>query len=277
MHGKILKVVSNDLYGNATDKKVVVFACFNHLKYMNKYIIFTYMGEYDKNILYYGSIHEKGKTIVIFKVRKEEEGYINKFREDYLNDTVNDREFQILDIGMMEGVEIVSSTKIEYDKLSLLDKKSIQRLNNVEAEENNNKKPVFLYVLLVILIGLLGGITYLYNTYDGSSNDKKLVCYLDKYDNTIMVSYSEERSILYNKNNKIISITINDKYVFDEMDKYNEFKDNKKEQEYFKKDGTFKYDDNLLMLTISYKGDSVIDNIGEMKSYLESEGYSCKE
>lgn len=277
MHGKILKVVSNDLYGNATDKKVVVFACFNHLKYMNKYIIFTYMGEYDKNILYYGSIHEKNKTIVIFKVRKEEEGYINKFREDYLNDTVNDREFQILDIGMMEGVEIVSSTKIEYDKLSLLDKKSIQRLNNVEAEENNNKKPVFLYVLLVILIGLLGGITYLYNTYDGSSNDKKLVCYLDKYDNTIMVSYSEERSILYNKNNKIISITINDKYVFDEMDKYNEFKDNKKEQEYFKKDGTFKYDDSKLMLIVSYKKDSIIDNIEEMKSYLDGEGYSCKE
>lgn len=277
MHGKILKVVSNDLYGNATDKKVVVFVCFNHLKYMNKYIMFTYMDEYDKNILYYGSIYEKGKTIVIFKVRKEEEGYINKFREDYLNDIVNDKEYQILDISMMEGVEIVSFTEVEYDKLSLLDKKSIQRLNNIEAEENNNKKPVFLYVLLVILIILLGGITYLYFTDDGSSNDKKLVCSIDKYDNTVMVNYKEERNILYNKKNKIVSITINDKYIFDDVDKYNEFKDNKKEQEYFKKDGTFKYDDNLLMLMISYKGDSVIDNIGEMKSYLESEGYSCKE
>lgn len=277
MHGKILKVVSNDLYGNATDKKVAVFVCFNHLKYMNKYIMFTYMGEYDKNILYYGSIYEKGKTIVIFKVRKEEEEYINKFREDYLNDIVNDKEYQILDIGMMEGVEIVSSTEVEYDKLSLLDKKSIQRLNNIEAEENNNKKPVFLYVLLVILIVLLGGITYLYFTDDGSSNDKKLVCSIDKYDNTVMVNYKEERNILYNKKNKIVSITINDKYIFDDVDKYNEFKDNKKEQECFKKDGTFKYDDNLLMLMISYKGDSVIDNIGEMKSYLESEGYSCKE
>lgn len=277
MHGKILKVVSNDLYGNATDKKVAVFVCFNHLKYMNKYIMFTYMGEYDKNILYYGSIYEKGKTIVIFKVRKEEEEYINKFREDYLNDIVNDKEYQILDIGMMEGVEIVSFTEVEYDKLSLLDKKSIQRLNNIEAEENNNKKPVFLYVLLVILIVLLGGITYLYFTDDGSSNDKKLVCSIDKYDNTVMVNYKEERNILYNKKNKIVSITINDKYIFDDVDKYNEFKDNKKEQEYFKKDGTFKYDDNLLMLMISYKGDSVIDNMGEMKSYLESEGYSCKE
>ena len=235
------------------------------------------MDEYDKNILYYGSIYEKGKTIVIFKVRKEEEGYINKFREDYLNDIVNDKEYQILDISMMEGVEIVSFTEIEYDKLSLLDKKSIQRLNNIEAEENNNKKPVFLYVLLVILIVLLGGITYLYFTDDGSSNDKKLVCSIDKYDNTVMVNYKEERSILYNKKNKIVSITINDKYIFDDVDKYNEFKDNKKEQEYFKKNGTFKYDDNLLMLMISYKGDSVIDNIGEMKSYLESEGYSCKE
>ena len=277
MHGKILKVVSNDLYGNATDKKVAVFVCFNHLKYMNKYIMFTYMDEYDKNILYYGSIYEKGKTIVIFKVRKEEEGYINKFREDYLNDIVNDKKYQILDISMMEEVEIVSFTEVEYDKLSLLDKKSIQQLNNIETEKNNNKKPVFLYVLLVILIVLLGGITYLYFTDDGSSNDKKLVCSIDKYDNTVMVNYKEERNILYNKKNKIVSITINDKYIFDDVDKYNEFKDNKKEQEYFKKDGTFKYDDNLLMLMISYKGDSVIDNIGEMKSYLESEGYSCKE
>lgn len=277
MHGKILKVVSNDLYGNATDKKVVVFACFNHLKYMNKYIMFTYMGEYDKNILYYGSIHEKDKTIVIFKVRKEEEEYINKFREDYLAGTVNDSEYQILDISMMEGVEIVSSTEIECDKLALLDEKSIRHSSNIELEENDTKKPVFLYVLLVVLIALLGGITYLYFTDDGSSNDKELVCSIDKYDNTIMVNYNEERSILYNRNNKIISVTINDKYVFDDIDKYNEFKDNKKEQEYFKKNGTFKYDDSKLMLMVSYKDDNIIDNIEEMKSYLESEGYSCKE
>ena len=52
MHGKILKIASNDLYGNATDKKVVVFVCFNHLKYMNKYIIFSYLGEYNEKRLY---------------------------------------------------------------------------------------------------------------------------------------------------------------------------------------------------------------------------------
>lgn len=277
MHGKILKVVSNDLYGNATDKKVVVFACFNHLKYMNKYIMFTYMGEYDKNILYYGSIHEKNKTIVIFKVRPEEEGYINKFREDYLMGIVNDSEYQILDISMMEGVEIVSSTEIECDKLALLEEKSIQRLSNIELEEQDTKKPIFLYVLLVILIVLLGGVTYLYFTDDGSSNDKEMVCSTDKFDNTIMVNYSEERNILYNRNNKIVSITINDKYVFDEETKYNEFKDNKKEQEYFKKNGTFKYDDSKLMLIVSYREDSIIDDIEEMKSYLENNGYSCKE
>ena len=34
MNGKILKIASNDLYGNATDRTVSVFAAFNHLKYI---------------------------------------------------------------------------------------------------------------------------------------------------------------------------------------------------------------------------------------------------
>ena len=48
MNGKILKISSNDLYGNVDERQVVVFACFNHIKYMNKYILFTFLGEYDK-------------------------------------------------------------------------------------------------------------------------------------------------------------------------------------------------------------------------------------
>ena len=48
MNGKILKVSSNDLYGNVDDRMVAVFAAFNHKKYMNKYVIFTYDGEFAK-------------------------------------------------------------------------------------------------------------------------------------------------------------------------------------------------------------------------------------
>ena len=39
MKGKILKISSNDLYGNTDDRLVAVYACFTQKKYMNKYII----------------------------------------------------------------------------------------------------------------------------------------------------------------------------------------------------------------------------------------------
>ena len=42
MYGKVLKIANNDLYGNVDDRKVSVFAVFTHIKYMNKYIIFSF-------------------------------------------------------------------------------------------------------------------------------------------------------------------------------------------------------------------------------------------
>ena len=35
MNGKILKISNNDLYGNVDDRKVSVYAMFNHLKYIS--------------------------------------------------------------------------------------------------------------------------------------------------------------------------------------------------------------------------------------------------
>ena len=161
MHGKILKIASNDLYGNATDKKVVVFVCFNHLKYMNKYIIFSYLGEYNEKRLYYGSVHEKDKSLVIFGVRDKEIQYIDKFRMQYESGKIDNEEYQIIDIDKMEKVEIVSSNSIEYDKLQELEDMSIKK-EIVSDNEEVRRKPIFLYFLLIILILLGVGITYLY-------------------------------------------------------------------------------------------------------------------
>ena len=47
MAGKVLKVVSNDLYGNVDDRILSIYACFKHIKYMNNYVVFTFNKVYN--------------------------------------------------------------------------------------------------------------------------------------------------------------------------------------------------------------------------------------
>ena len=49
------------------------------LLYSNLYILFTFLGEYDKKKLYYGSVHMKDNSVVVFSVKENVFGYIDKF------------------------------------------------------------------------------------------------------------------------------------------------------------------------------------------------------
>ena len=162
MNGKILKISSNDLYGNVDDRKVAVFAAFNHLKYMNKYVIFTYEEEFDKKKLYYGSVHLKNNSLVVFSVNESTKKYIDTFIDGYLTNTLDPKEYQIIDISNIEKAELVSYKEKDFDKLNELDKLSIMRIEENPEETTSNKKNIFLYFLLIIMIILLGGVTYLY-------------------------------------------------------------------------------------------------------------------
>lgn len=279
MNGKILKISSNDLYGNVDERQVVVFACFNHIKYMNKYVLFTFLGEYDKKKLYYGSIHMKENSLVVFSVKDNVFGYIDKFKNEYIDGKIDVSEYEVLDISKMEKVELVSYNEMEFDKLKELEDISIMKTSTESVVEvDKEKKPVFLYILLFILILLLIGITYLYlRPDDFVIKNRNLVCEKNKYNMELDMKYLENRVVLFDRNDKLKKIEINDSYVFDDIDLYNEFKDNEREKDYFKIDGTFKYIDENLELKIIYQDKSIIDNYDEMKNYLVNEGYDCVE
>ena len=200
MAGKILKIVSNDLYGNVDERKVVVFASFLHTKYMNNYVVFSFLGEYDKKKLCYGSIHLKKDSLVIFSVKDNVKKYIDEFLNEYENDNVEN--FEILNIDNIEKVELVSYSEMEYNKLELLDQKSISRIVN-KKEEITKKKPVFLYVLIFILILFGLGLTVLYFYPElFTIKYRELVCTDNLYDQELMLNYDIEKDIKFDKNNK---------------------------------------------------------------------------
>ena len=74
----------------------VVFACFEHTKYMNNYAIFSFLGEYDKKKLCYGSIHMKKDSVVIFSVKDIVKPYIDEFINEYENNKIENFKNQVL-------------------------------------------------------------------------------------------------------------------------------------------------------------------------------------
>ncbi len=278
MNGKILKVASNDLYGNADDRQVAVFAVFNHKKYMNKYIIFAFESATGEKKLCLGSVHLKDNSLVIFEIRKDEVKYVMDFVSQYVQGTVNSKEYEIISINKISKAELVSYNQEDYDKLSELDKISIKRVA-ANSEEESYKSPVFLYGLLVFLIFALIGITYVYfNPEILEVELKQLSCTMENgFDEKTELNYSSEILAKFNRDDKLKMLKQVDIYKFDDKDTYYDFKDNNKESIYFKAEGGYKYNDNDLELRIIYDDKLIIENYKEVLNYLKNGGYSCVE
>ena len=116
MNGKILKISSNDLYGNVDDRRLSVFAAFNHLKYANRYVIFAFTDELANKKLCYGSLHLKDNSIVIFNTSEANLTYIDPFIEECINGNIDSKEYEILDISKIEKAELVSYNTKDYCK-----------------------------------------------------------------------------------------------------------------------------------------------------------------
>lgn len=268
--------MSNDLYGNVDDRKVSVFACFEDTKYMNNYVIFAFEGEYEKNRLYYGSVHLKSNSIVIFSIKESEKKIIDKFIQEYLESKLN--EFKIIDISNAEKVELVSYNNMEYKELKKLDELSIVRKKNDEVIEEKNKKPIGLYLLLLLLILSSIGLTLLYMFPEKFTiKYKELVCSNTMYDENIMLNYNIEKDIKFDSKDKIVSINTIREYVFLLEEDYLEFKNNDKKYEYFNSGEGYKFIDENLSFKVIYNENSVIDDYEEMLTYLKKEGYNCIE
>jgi len=278
MNGKIIKIYSNDLYGNVDDRQVVVFAVFMHIKYMNRYVIFTFKDEYEKNKLYFGSVHVKENSLVIFAIRNEVFKYVSEFINQYLSSSINKEEYEIKDISKIEKVELVSYNNMECNDLLKLDELSISKEKYTQEVEDKDRKPVFLYCLIIFLILLLGGLTYLYLNPDAFMFEYKMLnCNVLEFNNQLDMSYNKNTIVKFDNKDRVNNIEIIDKYVFSSNEIYQDFKVNNRQNDYFNIDGVYKYDDDNLELRIIYNDNSIIESYDEMFGYLEKEGYDCVE
>ena len=245
MAGKILKVASNDLYGNVDDRIASVYACFEHTKYMNNYVIFTINNNIEN--LYYGSIHIKNKSVVIFSVKEEIKKYIDQFLNEYMSDKLT--EFKLLDISKIEKVELVSYNEMKYNNILMLDNKSIPKVEVKEEVDIKKKKPVLLYFLLFLLFLLGVGLTILYLKPElFTVKYKGLKCESNLFDNKLELYYGIEKDIKFDTDNKVDNISVSG-ISGEEMEKLARIE---------VQNGEFKSGDGLKLLDTSKITDSVL-------------------
>ena len=278
MIGKVLKVFSNDINGNVDDRKVAVFGAFNHLKYMNRYIIFAIIGEYGNKKLCYGSVHQKKDSLIVFGTPESNVPIIDDFTNSLLNNNIDPKDYKVLDISDCEKIELISYNQKDFDKLPELDSLTIEKeAPKSVAKTNKKESSATLYILLVIFILLGLGVTYLYlNPSILKEELKQLSCQKEAYNEKVNMNYHSERIVRFNREEEPVSINTTDTYKFDNIDAYNDFKENKKENTYFTS-GEYKYNDDALELKIFTEEKTIIDNYDEMKSYLKNEKYTCTE
>ena len=274
MTGKVLKVDSNDLYGNADDRLVRVYACFEHTKYMNNYVVFSFDG--DMNKLHYGSLHLKNNSLVVFEVKDNVNKYIDEFLTEYMNNKLDN--YKIIDIKDKKKIELVSYNSMDYKDIDLLDDKAILKVVLNEVEEVTEKKPVFLYVVIFLLIVLGLGITLLYFKPElFMVKYKYLECTNRIYDDNIGLFYKVDKKVMFDKNDKVDYAEVVRTYGFLDSASYNSFKNNNDYNMYFTNGEGYKFIDNELVFKVFYNEKTVIDDYEEMFTYMKREGYSCVE
>lgn len=274
MKGKVLRVFNNDLYGRVDDRQVVVFASFIHKKYMNKYAIFAFQNEYHQNKLYYGSIHIKENSLVIFKVKNEIKTVFDDFLNQYTTNNLLD--YELIDISNLNKLEIVGYNDMPYDKIILLDNLSIPK-PQVEIKEDNSSHSTFKLIIPIVIL-IVGAIAAYVFLMPNLLEKRHLVCTRDNYHNEMRLNYQEKLSITFTGKNHLKQYLVEEKYQFRTTLTYQNFKDEARHFIYFNgNDKTFKYNDSDLKLIVTYEKKEDANDLSKLEHQLEQAGFECYE
>lgn len=280
MLGKVVTLVSNDIYGNNDNREVCVFACFNHKKYMNNYCIFCYKDELDKNIMYYGSLHTKGETLISFFVKEPNfQKNVESFIQGLVNGTIDNNEYEIINIQDKKKIELVSFNQVECKNLEMLKERTIkEEIVSPIIEEPVEKNYLPLYILLLLFIL---GIDFLYIYNKQPKQYTYLECTKKINNSELSLKGNTDWVITFNRKNTLDKVIVTETYQFEDYPSYNKFKNDKDPKDYFKdeeyKNAKIEYDDASLTLNISYLKEVIFNDKKEASDYLKKGDYTCEE
>ncbi len=290
MNGKELKVVEYNLTFGTNERTVNVFGLFKYKKNNSLYVIYADVAT-TYNIIYYGSSHIKNNSILSMSTKESDIEIIKEYIYKITNSLPLDS-FEIISLNDIEGIEIISSNRLEIKKEVLeslinktIPKKEIVDLPKKESTKKKGKS-ISILIVFIILMFLLGGGYYFLNISKNSPPiSKTIICLKEETDKTLNASIEENN--IYNFNNKDIleNIELTKIFKFNDHLSYQDFINKGTMYKYMPTDDTnggYKQDDENSTFTIITK-ESVSASYSEPTNYEEvlyhykKEGYTCEE
>lgn len=290
MNGKEMKVIEYNLTYGSSARLVNVLGCFKYKANDNLYVVYSdIVNSY--NIIYYGSSHIKDKSILSMQCKNEKDEEIIK---EYIYKVTNKEDlsnFEIISLDNIDGIEIISSNKLEIKK-DILDKLvelTIPKKEIPAAEtkvNTNKKKNSKLILLLPLLILILGVGLYIYLTPKSeNTSDKKITCTKQYQHDVLPATINEEQNFNFNSNDTLESIDVSETYTFNSEEDYLDFINEGTYYKYMPEndtEGGWNKDDEQHIFTI-YKKERITTGYKkpteyeEVLSYYKLENYSCSE
>lgn len=293
MNGKVLKVVQYNLEFGAKDRYVNVFGCFRYLPNGNLYLLYADV-DMKYNIVYYGSGHVKGSSVLVMQCRSLEEVEIIKEYIFKVTNGDNLDNFEMISLDMIEGIEIIASAKLDVKPdilLKMVDiiiPKKEEVVEIVKKEEKvvkeKKKKSKKLLLILIILLVVCGTFYFFFMRETSSDVAKQIVCEKKYNHDTLKATVEEISAYNFNVKDILERIDTTMTYSFSEED-YQKFILKGTYYRYLPdddNDGGYKLDDNnyqfkVIMkkeVDISYNKPTAYE---EVLTYYKGQGYTCTE
>lgn len=290
MNGKQIKVIEYNLTFGSSVRLINVLGLFRYKKNNNLYIVYTDVEQNNYNIIYYGSSHIKDTSVLSMECKDPNDKEIIK---EYIykvtnNEDLSAYEFEPLD--KIEGIEIISSNKIEVNKESLnkiiditIPKKEEPKENT--KEKKNKKKSGKGIIAILLLLIIAAGAYYLYTSQNKEQSYKQITCNKTYKHETLNAEIEEEQIFNFDINDKLEKVNTTKIYKFNDENVYYDFINTGTYYSYMpeedKEGGWDKNDDELTYKTteverikIDYKKPTDYE---EVLSYYKNEQYKCEE
>ena len=288
MKGKQLKVIEYNLtYGNSA-RIVNILGLFRCKKNNNLYVIYSDLND-KYNLIYYGNSHKKENTILSMESRdKQDEEIIKEYIYKVTNNETLDN-YEDIPLDDIDGIEIISSNRLEIKKETLdtlIDIKILKKEeNNTTITKPKKKKGKTLLALLVLALIVVGGY-YAYNKIINKETIiKQMICKGEYEHNQLDATVEEELVLNFDINDTLEKKEITKTYKFINESKYFDFINTGTYYKYMPEDtteGGWDKDDNnytyktieIERIKVDYKEPT---NYEEVLSYYKNKNYECEE
>ncbi len=291
MNGKTLKVVEYNLSFGSSARMVNVFGVFRYKPNNNLYIVYADVNV-QYNIIYYGSSHIKGNSILSMACSDSKEDEIIK---EYIFKTLNKEtleDFEIISLETIEGVEIISSNKLEVKPEVLYNLVDITIPKpKIEEEKKTPEKPKQKsskkILLLFLIILFIGGSVYFYLKFLPVKETavKSFICTKNYQHDILSANVLEENTYHFNTQEKLEYYNTVTTYQFSSQEEYQDFISKGTIYRYMPSeevDGGWDKDDQQYLFKVMTKEKidtsyNLPTNYEDALAYYKRDGYTCEE